>query len=345
MNVPVIIVGAGPTGLTAATLLAQNGVECLVLERWESVYPQPRAVHLDDEVYRILARLGLARRVRRHLPSLPRAPPCRPGHAGAGRVPARHRPGPARLPPGEHVRPTRSGTAAARQPQPVRHRHHPGRRRGHRPDPGRHRTGAGRRTPTGPPADGDSPRRLRAGLRRRQQHHPRRDRRHDARPALPATLAGRRRRHHRRPRCSGTACTRSATPSARRRTCASERPATGGSSGSSPTKPPTTSATSPGLHPLHRAVDQGHPGRAAGDRPGRRVHLPRPGRRPVAGPPDLPARRRRPPHPAVHRAGHGRRACATRPTSAGSSPASCTADCPTASWTPTRSNASRTSAP
>jgi 3-(3-hydroxy-phenyl)propionate hydroxylase len=57
--VPVAIVGAGPTGLTAATLLAQYGVECLVLDRWESIYPRPRAVHLDDEVYRILARLGL----------------------------------------------------------------------------------------------------------------------------------------------------------------------------------------------------------------------------------------------------------------------------------------------
>ncbi|HVK21830.1 MAG TPA: bifunctional 3-(3-hydroxy-phenyl)propionate/3-hydroxycinnamic acid hydroxylase [Actinokineospora sp.] len=56
----VVIIGAGPTGLTAATLLAQHGVECLVLERWDSVYPQPRAVHLDDEVYRILARLGVA---------------------------------------------------------------------------------------------------------------------------------------------------------------------------------------------------------------------------------------------------------------------------------------------
>ncbi|MFL6129065.1 MAG: bifunctional 3-(3-hydroxy-phenyl)propionate/3-hydroxycinnamic acid hydroxylase [Mycobacteriales bacterium] len=58
--VPVVIVGAGPTGLTAATLLGQYGVECLVLDRWESVYPQPRAVHLDDEIYRVLARMGVA---------------------------------------------------------------------------------------------------------------------------------------------------------------------------------------------------------------------------------------------------------------------------------------------
>jgi 2-polyprenyl-6-methoxyphenol hydroxylase-like FAD-dependent oxidoreductase len=59
-HVPVVIVGAGPTGITAATLLAQYGVECLVLERWPGVYPQPRAVHLDDEIYRVLARLGIA---------------------------------------------------------------------------------------------------------------------------------------------------------------------------------------------------------------------------------------------------------------------------------------------
>ena len=58
-TVPVVIIGAGPTGLTAATLLGQYGVECLVLDRWESIYPQPRAVHLDDEIYRILARIGL----------------------------------------------------------------------------------------------------------------------------------------------------------------------------------------------------------------------------------------------------------------------------------------------
>jgi 3-(3-hydroxy-phenyl)propionate hydroxylase len=57
---PVVIVGAGPTGTTAATLLAQFGVGCLLLDRWSAVYPQPRAVHLDDEIYRVLARLGIA---------------------------------------------------------------------------------------------------------------------------------------------------------------------------------------------------------------------------------------------------------------------------------------------
>lgn len=57
---PVVIIGAGPTGVTAATLLAQYGVESLVLDRWADVYPQPRAVHLDDEVYRIVHQLGIA---------------------------------------------------------------------------------------------------------------------------------------------------------------------------------------------------------------------------------------------------------------------------------------------
>jgi len=57
---PVVVVGAGPTGATVATLLAQYGIRCLLLDRWTAVYPQPRAVHLDDEIYRIVARLGIA---------------------------------------------------------------------------------------------------------------------------------------------------------------------------------------------------------------------------------------------------------------------------------------------
>src|SRR4029453_19261246 len=59
-HVPVVIVGAGPVGVTAATLLGQYGVDCVVLDRWDGVYPQPRAVHLDDETYRVLARRGIA---------------------------------------------------------------------------------------------------------------------------------------------------------------------------------------------------------------------------------------------------------------------------------------------
>ena len=59
-SVPVVIIGAGPTGITAATLLAQYGIESLVLDRYAQMYSRPRAVHLDDEVYRIVHRLGIA---------------------------------------------------------------------------------------------------------------------------------------------------------------------------------------------------------------------------------------------------------------------------------------------
>ena len=62
-TVPVLIVGAGPTGLTAAALLARQGVPCTVLERSSTPYPLPRAVHLDDEVLRILQAAGVGEEV------------------------------------------------------------------------------------------------------------------------------------------------------------------------------------------------------------------------------------------------------------------------------------------
>ncbi|MCW6004366.1 bifunctional 3-(3-hydroxy-phenyl)propionate/3-hydroxycinnamic acid hydroxylase [Micromonospora sp. CPCC 205371] len=62
-HVPVVIIGAGPTGASAAIMLAQRGIECLVLDRWLEVYPLPRAVHFDDEVFRIFADLGITEKV------------------------------------------------------------------------------------------------------------------------------------------------------------------------------------------------------------------------------------------------------------------------------------------
>ena len=56
----VVIVGAGPVGVVAATMLAQRGISSLVVERHPDIYPLPRAVHLDDETYRVLQDIGVA---------------------------------------------------------------------------------------------------------------------------------------------------------------------------------------------------------------------------------------------------------------------------------------------
>src|SRR5271165_4093922 len=57
---PVIVVGAGPAGCTAALLLAGSGIPVTLLERHAQPHPLPRAVHLDDEVAPTLDRIGVS---------------------------------------------------------------------------------------------------------------------------------------------------------------------------------------------------------------------------------------------------------------------------------------------
>ncbi len=59
MNATVVIVGAGPTGLAAANLLGQAGIDTLVLERNPGLSTFPKAISLDDEGLRICQSLGL----------------------------------------------------------------------------------------------------------------------------------------------------------------------------------------------------------------------------------------------------------------------------------------------
>lgn len=56
----VAIVGLGPTGATLANLLGLCGLSVLVLEKEAQIYDLPRAVHLDDEVMRVLQTIGIA---------------------------------------------------------------------------------------------------------------------------------------------------------------------------------------------------------------------------------------------------------------------------------------------
>jgi len=55
----VIVVGCGPTGVSAANFLGAYGIKTLVLERTPSVYGRARAVTVDDFTLRLMQQVGL----------------------------------------------------------------------------------------------------------------------------------------------------------------------------------------------------------------------------------------------------------------------------------------------
>ncbi|SMO41426.1 3-(3-hydroxy-phenyl)propionate hydroxylase [Thalassovita litoralis] len=57
-DIPVLIVGAGPTGLTTGLLLARYGVRSLIVDRNAAPMDMPRAIVLDDEGARTLQVFG-----------------------------------------------------------------------------------------------------------------------------------------------------------------------------------------------------------------------------------------------------------------------------------------------
>jgi 2-polyprenyl-6-methoxyphenol hydroxylase-like FAD-dependent oxidoreductase len=56
----VIVLGYGPAGQALAAMLARQGHRIAVVERWQDIYPLPRAGHVDHEIMRVFQSLGIA---------------------------------------------------------------------------------------------------------------------------------------------------------------------------------------------------------------------------------------------------------------------------------------------
>src|SRR6201994_873330 len=66
VDVDVVVVGAGPVGLTLANILGLQGVSTLIVEERDTLIDYPRGVGLDDEALRTFQAIGLVDHVLPH---------------------------------------------------------------------------------------------------------------------------------------------------------------------------------------------------------------------------------------------------------------------------------------
>src|SRR5262245_32503719 len=63
IEVPVLVVGAGPAGLAAATMLGRYGVECLLVEQRPDRWRLPRATVISTRSMELLRAWGIEQEV------------------------------------------------------------------------------------------------------------------------------------------------------------------------------------------------------------------------------------------------------------------------------------------
>ena len=63
IEVDVLVIGAGPTGLTAANLLADQGLSVALIEKSPGSGDEPRAISATDETLRVMAQIGIMSRL------------------------------------------------------------------------------------------------------------------------------------------------------------------------------------------------------------------------------------------------------------------------------------------
>ena len=67
----VVVVGHGPAGVIAASLLGDRHIRTLAIDRQRNVYDKPRAIAIDHEILRLLDNLGAAERVLPYIAPFP----------------------------------------------------------------------------------------------------------------------------------------------------------------------------------------------------------------------------------------------------------------------------------